>query len=114
MDVSKPVGNRINIHSLYDGSEFILSKKYKVAVNSYRGNGGGGHLTRGAGIPENELNERVISSTGKDLRFYMMEWIKQQGNINPVAGDNWNVIPAEWWKEGSKRDFQMLFGSNIK
>lgn len=114
VDVSKPVGNRINIHSLYDGSEFILSKKYKVAVNSYRGNGGGGHLTRGAGIPENELNERVISSTGKDLRFYMMEWIKQQGNINPVAGDNWNVIPAEWWKEGSKRDFQMLFGSNIK
>jgi 2',3'-cyclic-nucleotide 2'-phosphodiesterase/3'-nucleotidase len=111
VDVSHPVSNRIIIYSLNDDSEFELSKTYKVAVNSYRGNGGGGHLTLGAGIPGNELNKRVISSTGKDLRFYMMEWIKQQGDVNPVAGDNWNVIPAEWWKEGSERDCRLLFGS---
>lgn len=114
VDVSHPVSNRINIYSLDDGSEFELSKTYKVAVNSYRGNGGGGHLTRGAGIPGNELNKRVISSTDKDIRFYMMEWIKQQGDVNPVACDNWNVIPAEWWNEGSKKDFQLLFGTNNK
>jgi len=114
VDVSHPAGNRITIYSLDNGSEFKLSKTYKVAVNSYRGNGGGGHLTEGAGIPESDLDERIVCSTDKDLRFYIMERIKQQGDINPVAGDNWNVIPAEWWKEGSKRDFQLLFGSDEK
>ncbi len=114
VDVSFSAGNRINIYSLDDGSEFKLSKTYKVAINSYRGNGGGGHLTKGAGIPEIDLEKRIVSSTGKDLRYYLMEWIIQQRDVNPVAGDNWNVIPAEWWKEGSKRDFQLLFGSDEK
>ena len=36
---------------------FDLNKTYKVAVNSYRGNGGGGHLTRGAKIPQEELSK---------------------------------------------------------
>ena len=34
---------------------FDINKIYKVAINSYRGNGGGGHLVKGAGIPKEEL-----------------------------------------------------------
>ena len=114
VDVSLPAGSRINIYSLDNGSEFKLTETYTVALNSYRGNGGGGHLTMGAGLSESDLDERIVNSTGKDLRYYLMKWIKQQGVINPEPGYNWNVIPAEWWKEGYKRDFQMLFGSSEK
>ncbi len=32
-----------------------MNRTYNVAVNSYRGNGGGGHFTEGAGIGKNEL-----------------------------------------------------------
>lgn len=51
VDVTKPRGEKINILSMADGSAFDMDKDYSVAVNSYRGNGGGGLLTEGAGIP---------------------------------------------------------------
>ncbi|KDS73316.1 5'-nucleotidase, C-terminal domain protein [Parabacteroides distasonis str. 3999B T(B) 4] len=38
-----------------DGKPFDENKTYKVALNSYRGNGGGELLTKGAGIPQDEL-----------------------------------------------------------
>ena len=59
VDVSKPAGERITIKSMADGTPFDIEKQYKVALNSYRGSGGGGHLTNGAGIPKEELESRI-------------------------------------------------------
>ncbi len=110
VDVSKPVGERVIIHSMADGSRFDLSKKYKVAINSYRGNGGGGHLTKGAGISKNDLSKRMLSSTIKDLRYYLMKWIEEQGTVEPKAFGNWSVAPVDWWKKAQKTDHQLLYG----
>ena len=55
VDVSKPAGDRVNIVELSNGTSFDFDNTYTVAINSYRGSGGGGHLTRGAGIPQDEL-----------------------------------------------------------
>ncbi len=112
VDVSKPAGARVNIISLEDGTPFNLNKKYKVAINSYRGNGGGGHLTDGAGIPKDELAKRVINSTEKDLRYYMMKWIEKQKVITPIENKNWRVIPHDWWKVGAEKDYKLMFGNN--
>lgn len=109
VDVSKPVGNRINIKSMSNGNEFDESKIYTVAVNSYRGNGGGGHLTRGAGIPQEELSTRVKTSTEKDLRYYLMKWIEAQKNVEPVSLNNWEVIPQDWWIKGKEKDLKIMF-----
>lgn len=109
VDVSKPIGNRVKILSMVDGSDFDLARMYKVALNSYRGNGGGGHLTKGAKIPEEELASRIITSTEKDLRFYMMKWIEQKGNVNPKTSENWKIIPEKWAKKGKKKDYKLLF-----
>jgi len=111
VDVSKPAGHRITITSMADGKPFDLNKKYKVAVNSYRGNGGGGHLIKGAGIPKDKLASRVITSTEKDLRYYLMKWIQKQRRVTPKALDNWKVIPAEWWKKGKEKDYNLLYGN---
>lgn len=112
VDVSKPAGERVNIISLEDGTPFDLSKKYKVAINSYRGNGGGGHLTDGAGIPKDELAKRVINSTEKDLRYYMMKWIEKQKVVSPTEDKNWTVIPHDWWEAGAEKDYKLMFGNN--
>ena len=72
VDVTKPRGEKINIVSMADGSPFDLNKTYKVALNSYRGNGGGELLTKGGGIPKEELKSRIISSTDKALSDYVM------------------------------------------
>ena len=109
VDVSKQPGERINITSLSNGEPFDLNKKYKAAVNSYRGNGGGGHLVLGAKIPKEELVNRIISTTEKDLRFYMMKWIEKKKTVEPKALNNWKVIPEEWYKKAKEKDFTLLF-----
>ena len=55
VDVSKEAGERVHIQSFSNGDPFHEEAFYSVALNSYRGNGGGGHLTEGAGIPKDEL-----------------------------------------------------------
>jgi len=108
VDVSKQAGEKVDIKSLTDGRLFSFDSTYTVAINSYRGNGGGGHLVKGAGIPEDELTKRRLSSTEKDLRFYMMKWIEKQGIINPKSKDEWKVIPEDWWIKAKKRDKELL------
>jgi 2',3'-cyclic-nucleotide 2'-phosphodiesterase/3'-nucleotidase len=110
VDVSKPIGERINIISMADGTGFDPGKKYKVAINSYRGTGGGGHLVRGAGIEKEEVSKRVLNSTTKDLRYFMMKWIEKNKTITPKAFGNWKVIPEEWWKKAKEKDYKLLYG----
>lgn len=113
VDVTKPVGNRVTIATMYDGTPFQPEKTYTVAINSYRGNGGGDHLTKGAGIPKEELSKRIISSTDKDLRYYLMQWIIRQKMVNPTLlhSNEWKFIPEEWTIPAANRDYELLFGS---
>ena len=112
VDISKPIGDKVKIFSMSDGSTFDDENKYKVAVNSYRGNGGGNHLIVGAVIPKEELYKRIITSTEKDLRYYMMRWIEKNKIMNPKALGNWKVIPEDWWAKGKEKDYQLIFGKN--
>lgn len=109
VDVSKPVGERIVIQSMADGTPFNLDKEYKVALNSYRGNGGGELMTKGAGIPHEELANRMISSTDKDLRYYLMQRIIEQKVISPQKLNQWRFVPDEWAKPAIERDRRILF-----
>lgn len=114
VDISRPTGEKINILSMANGKPFNLKAIYKVAVNSYRGNGGGGHLTAGAGIPQEDLKKRIVNSTPKDLRFYLMKWIEEKKVVSPAAFNNWSVIPANLWAKGKERDSLILFGTQGK
>jgi 2',3'-cyclic-nucleotide 2'-phosphodiesterase/3'-nucleotidase len=93
-----------------NGSPFDMQKVYKVAVNSYRGNGGGELLTRGAGIAPEELSKRIVFSTDKDLRFYLMKHIEKMGTLEPKALNEWKFIPDEWVIPAIKRDYRSLYG----
>ena len=110
VDVTKPAGQKVSIISMADGTLFDLDKHYKVAINSYRGNGGGEHLTKGAGIEHDELIKRVIVSTDKDLRYYLMEYIQQHPDVNPQPLNQWKLIPENWAKSAIERDYKALFG----
>jgi 2',3'-cyclic-nucleotide 2'-phosphodiesterase / 3'-nucleotidase len=111
VDVSKSEGNRIKISGFSDGRKFENNKMYKVAVNSYRGNGGGGHFTEGAGIGKEELRSRILTSTDRDLRYYILKSIEEQKVIKPVALNNWKISPESWVKSARAREYKLLFGS---
>lgn len=112
VDVTKPKGEKVTILSMADGTPFDMNKMYKVALNSYRGNGGGELLTKGAGIPQDELKSRIITSTDKDLRYYLMRYIEQKKVIEPRALGQWKFVPEEWTVPAAKRDYEYLFGGN--
>lgn len=109
VDVTKPIGEKVTIISFSNGKPFDLNSNYRVAINSYRGNGGGGHLTRGAKIPHDDLAKRIINSTEKDLRYYLMKWIEKEKVITPKLLGNWSVVPEEYWEAGKEKDYQILF-----
>lgn len=108
VDLTKPVNDKIIIKSLSNSANFYMDSTYRVAVNSYRGNGGGGHLITGVGLSKNELIQRRISSTDKDLRYYMMKWIEKKGVVDPVLRNEWSVYPEDWWVKAKLRDEKLL------
>lgn len=96
VDVSKKPGDRVNIQGFTNGRDFLYDQIYRVAINSYRGNGGGGHLTEGAGIDEKELAARIDWSTDRDLRYYLMEDLGTYDTLEIDEYRNWSCIPSEW------------------
>ena len=110
VDVTKPNKEKVTIISMADGTPFSMDKMYKVALNSYRGNGGGELLTKGAGISQDELKDRILFSTDKDLRYYLMQYIEKKGVIEPYALGQWKFVPEEWTVPAAKRDYEYLFG----
>lgn len=109
VDATKPAGQKVSIQSLANGELFDLNRTYRVALNSYRGNGGGELLTKGAGIPQDQLKDRIISATEKDLRYYMIQYIREKKTLSPQPLNQWKMIPEDWTEKAAERDARLLF-----
>ena len=112
VDVSRQPGNRVEIHSLSDGRPFHADSTYTVAINSYRGNGGGGHLTQGVGWTKADINQRILKIWDKDVRYYITEYIKEKKVLTPRCRNDWKVIPEAWFQAGKKRDYKIMYESH--
>ena len=110
VDVTKPNGQKVSILRMSDGQPFDEGKTYRVVMNSYRGNGGGDLLIKGAGIPKAELESRTIYQSPLDLRHYIMEEIERKGHVSPAANNNWRFVPEAWTVNAAKRDRKLIFG----
>ena len=110
VDLTQPDGQKVKILQMSNGEPFEENKWYKVVMNSYRANGGGELLTRGAGIPKDSLESRVLFHTDLDQRHYLTEEIKRLGTIDPQKNNNWKFVPEAWVKPALERDRKQLFG----
>jgi 2',3'-cyclic-nucleotide 2'-phosphodiesterase/3'-nucleotidase len=109
-DLTREPGERIRIFSMEDGTPFDPEKIYEVAMNSYRANGGGSHMTDGAGIPEKQLKERVIWVSENDMRSILADWIRSRGIIHPAVTANWSLLPVMQVRTLMNKDYFLLFG----
>ena len=109
VDVTKPDGQKVRILRLSNGEPFDENKTYRVAMNSYRGNGGGELLTKGAGIPKADINSRIVYQSGLDLRYYLMKEIERMDTVTPTPNHNWRFVPEEWTVPAADRDRKLLF-----
>lgn len=108
VDATKPAGQRVIIESMEDGTPFDPDRKYKVAINSYRGSGGGGHLTEGAGIPHEQLRQRITFTSEKDLRAELIRYFREEKVVDPQPRNNWKIVPEIWVEKGREKDLELL------
>lgn len=94
VDVTAEKGKRVRIISMADGHKFDKRKTYKVALNSYRANGGGGHLEFGAGIAFHDIKGRIISTYDSDLRGLIIEDFAKEYK----SGESMTLKPLGQWR----------------
>ena len=114
VDVSKACGKRVQIKSLADGSAFDPDAWYNVAMTSYRASGGGDTIIKGAGIPEEKTDGRVVARY-PEIREMVYQYIKKHGTIDSVLiGDRavigeWHFEPERLVAPLMKADMDLLF-----
>lgn len=110
VDITKPEGSKVRILRMADGKPFRMNEIYTVAMTAYRCNGGGELLTKGAGLTKEEIDSRIIGVSEHDVRYYLLQYIKELGTINPQPNNHWKFIPEDWAKAAAERERDILFG----
>ncbi len=88
-----PKGSKISIVSMADNYPFDMEKVYTVVMNSYRVNGGGGHLTKGVGLSKQELKSRFVKCSKDDFRNLLGEWLSKQSQpYQPKSFNTWQAV----------------------
>lgn len=113
VDVTKPEGQKVKILKMSNGEPFSPTKWYKVAMNSYRANGGGELITKGAGIPKDSIESRIVYKSDVDQRQLLIEEIKKMGLIVPKSNTNWKFVPENWAKEALARDKEAIYKHTV-
>lgn len=113
VDVTKPMGERVIIKSLADGSAFDPDQTYNVAMTSYRASGGGG-LMAAAGIDTDKIGERVVEYY-PEIRNILYDYLVEHKEIDPAkTGDKsvigeWKFVPEKKAEAALDRDMALLF-----
>ena len=114
VDVTRPYGSRVKISSLADGTPFGETSEYNVAVTSYRASGGGGILSKGAGIDTGRIGERVVKYY-PEIRELLYDYLMKNKVIaadvigNPSVIGSWKFIPEEKATSALSADMALLF-----
>ena len=113
VDVTKPVGQRVLIESLADGTSFDEASEYNVAMTSYRASGGGG-LMAAAGVDTERINDRVVEYY-PEIRNILYDYLLENKVIDAAhTGDRnvigeWRFIPEDLASKALDKDMELLF-----
>ncbi len=113
VDVTRPMGSRVRISSLADGSSFDPEAQYNVAVTSYRASGGG-RLLDEAGVDTDNIDDRVVARY-PEIRNILYDYLMENGSIdpevigNPAVIGRWKFVPESIAQKSLQADMARLF-----
>ncbi len=84
LDISKPIGQRIQ-NLRFQGQPVTPTKKFRLATNNYRVNGGGGYSMY--------KNAPVVYRSSEEIRELIIDWVELHKNVPVKANNNWRIIP---------------------
>lgn len=114
VDITKPEGSRVEISSMADGSAFDPEAWYNVAMTSYRANGGGEIILKGAGLSKDEIDSRIVARY-PEIRDMVYDFIREHGKVDAsltgrreVIGE-WKFIPESLAAPLLDKDMGLIF-----
>ncbi|HEV8481351.1 MAG TPA: 5'-nucleotidase C-terminal domain-containing protein [Candidatus Eisenbacteria bacterium] len=98
IDLTKPYGQRIQ-DLRFAGRPLADDQKLKVAMNSYRVNGGGGYdMWKGAA---------VVKKSDQGVRELLAQYVKKKQTLSPRTDQSWKLLPL-WVSDPARPDFERL------
>ncbi len=86
LDISKPVGQRIQ-NLRFRGQPVAPAQKFRLVTNNYRVNGGGGY-TMYRGAP-------VVYRSSVEIRELIIDWVERHKIIPVEPNNNWRLLPTK-------------------
>jgi 2',3'-cyclic-nucleotide 2'-phosphodiesterase/3'-nucleotidase len=83
IDLRRPVGDRI-VDLEFLGEPIDPDRKFRLAINNYRQNGGGGY-TMYPGAP-------VLQRSSTEIRDLIIAWVEKHHTIPIEPDDNWRIV----------------------
>jgi 2',3'-cyclic-nucleotide 2'-phosphodiesterase/3'-nucleotidase len=109
VNVTKEEGDMVSILSMADGTPFDPKRRFRVALSSYRANGGGDLLEIGAGISKENMEGRVVERLS-DIRELIYKHLKENGSLTAKTLNHWKIVPEDYVRKAARRDYKTLFG----
>ena len=88
---NNPMGERMKIISMADGTPFDMDKTYNVVMNSYRSMGGGNHLINGVGWAQEDIKNHVVWQSDRDLRSLFIDWASKKRVLDSEPLNCWKI-----------------------
>ncbi len=84
LDISKPIGQRI-LDLRFHGKPVVPTKKFRLATNNYRVNGGGGYSMY--------KNAPVVYRSSEEIRELIIDWVERNKTVPTTPNNNWRIVP---------------------
>jgi 2',3'-cyclic-nucleotide 2'-phosphodiesterase/3'-nucleotidase len=104
IDVTAPVGNKVTITAVGNKLQFNENDTLRVAINSYRMVGGGGHLPYGVSISRDDLRKRKVELSNQPIKSIMIEYFKLNPTITVNIDKNWKLLPEKWVNNAKEKE----------
>jgi 2',3'-cyclic-nucleotide 2'-phosphodiesterase/3'-nucleotidase len=83
IDLRQPVGSRI-VDLRFGGAPIDPARKFRLAINNYRQNGGGGYSMY-QGAP-------VLQRSSAEIRDLIIAWVEKHHTIPSEPNNNWRIV----------------------
>jgi 2',3'-cyclic-nucleotide 2'-phosphodiesterase/3'-nucleotidase len=83
IDLRRPVGDRI-VDLKFEGQPIDPQRKFRLAINNYRQNGGGGYSMY-PGAP-------VLQRSSTEIRDLIIDWVERHHTIPAEPDHNWRIV----------------------
>lgn len=108
VDISRNAGERVEIVSWSDGSEFDPRGLYRVVVSSEQLRDAGKFISRGLNWDRDELSLHAVPTQHNSLRKIIFDYFQEFDTVGIAQRHDWKILPYDMWRAAKMREQHTL------